>query len=269
MDEGISTPGGGKGAQVGRGALQVIGGVVPFVGGLFSAMAGAWSEKEQEKVNRFFEHWIHMIKDELKEKEQTVAEVMMRLDMQDEKITKRLESEEYQSLIKKTFRDWAGAESEDKRVFIRNILANAASSDISSDDVVRLFLDWIGVYSELHFRVIAAIYNTNGITRAGIWNKIGKGPVREDSADADLYKLLIRDLSTGGVIRQHRETDYYGNFIKKQSTGSRGTSSDRMKSAFDNEEQYVLTQLGQQFVHYAMTDLPLKITFKVPEEETP
>ncbi|MDD2542037.1 MAG: hypothetical protein PHH28_13465 [Desulfuromonadaceae bacterium] len=268
QEENISAPESGKKAQISRGALQVVGGVVPFVGGVLSAIAGAWSEKDQEKVNRFFEHWIQMIKDELKEKEQTVAEVMMRLDLQDDKITKRLESEEYQSLIKKTFRDWAGAESEDKRVFIRNILANAASTDISSDDVIRLFLDWIGVYSELHFKVIGAIYNTNGITRAGIWNKIGKGRVREDSADADLYKLLIRDLSTGGVIRQHRETDYHGNFIKKQNTGSRGSSTDKLKSAFDNEELYVLTQLGQQFVHYAMTELPPKITYKVPEEDT-
>lgn len=267
MQENISIPNSSKGAQIGRGALQTIGGAFPFVGGLLSAIAGAWSEKDQEKVNRFFEHWIQMIKDELKEKEQTVAEVMMRLDLQDEKITERLESEEYQSLIKKTFRDWAGAESEDKRVFIRNILSNAASSNISSDDVIRLFLDWIGIYSELHFKIIAAIYNVNGITRAGIWNKIGKVRVREDSADADLYKLLIRDLSTGGVIRQHRETDYNGNFIKKQSTGSRNASSDKLKSAFDNEEQYVLTQLGQQFVHYAMTELPPKIAYKVPDEE--
>jgi hypothetical protein len=38
-----------------------------------------------------------------------------------------------------------------------------------------------------------------------------------------------------------------------------------MKSAFDREEKYELTDLGQQFVHYAMTDLPLKIEYK-PEE---
>jgi hypothetical protein len=36
-----------------RGALQVISGAVPFAGGLFSAAAGAWSENEQERVNKF------------------------------------------------------------------------------------------------------------------------------------------------------------------------------------------------------------------------
>src|SRR6266550_8027350 len=142
---------------------------------------------------------------------------MALMEHQDEKITKRLESEEYQSLITKTFRDWAGAESEEKRQLIRNILVNAASTDLTSDDVIRMFLDWISNFSELHFRVIGAIYNSGGITRAGVWKKIGKGEVREGFADADLYKLLMRDLSMGSVIHQHRETDYDGNFIKKQS----------------------------------------------------
>ncbi len=43
-----------------------------------------------------------------------------------------------------------------------------------------------------------------------------------------------------------------------------------MTSAFDNQEQYELTELGQQFVHYAMTDLPIKIDVKSSynEEDT-
>ena len=32
-----------------------------------------------------------------------------------------------------------------------------------------------------------------------------------------------------------------------------------MESAFDEKDAYELSELGQQFVHYAMTDLPLKI----------
>jgi hypothetical protein len=38
--------------------------------------------------------------------------------------------------------------------------------------------------------------------------------------------------------------------------------SRKMVSAFDDNESYELTQLGQQFVHYAMTDIPPKIEFK-------
>lgn len=263
ISDNASFPESGKVAKISRGALQAIGGAIPFAGGVFSAVAGAWSEGEQDRVNRFFEHWVRMLKDELIEKEQTIIEIIARLNLQDEAIAARVESKEYQSLVKKTFREWSGAESEQKREYIRNILSNAAATQVSSDDVVRLYIDWINQYSEMHFQVIGAIYNSGGITRGLIWKKIGKGPVREDSADADLYKLLFRDLSTGGIIRQHRATDRLGNFIAKAPQRSpKGSGPKSLVSAFDNQEGYELTALGQQFVHYAMTDLPLRIEFK-------
>ncbi len=267
-DEELKLPESSKIAKISRGALQAVGGGVPFVGGVLSAIAGAWSEGEQEKVNRFFEHWVRMLQDELKEKECTIIEIMARLDLQDEAISKRIESKEYQSLVKKTFREWSGAESEQKRVFIRNILANAAATQVSSDDVVRMYIDWINQYSEMHFQVIGAIYNSNGITRGAIWKKIGKGTVKESSADADLYKLLFRDLSTGSIIRQHREVDYYGNFVTKQTQRRpKGSRPKPSVSAFDEVEGYELTELGKQFVHYAMSDLPLKIEFRDDSEQ--
>lgn len=264
-DDKKNLPVGGSTPKVIRGVLQVIGGAVPFAGGLLSAAAGAWSENEQERVNNFFRHWIKMLEDEIKEKERTILEIMARLDIHDEEIAKRLESKEYQSLLKKTFREWSGAESENKRIYIRNILANAAASSMTSDEVVRLFIDWLKTYSELHFKVIAVIYKhgTNGVSRGGVWNDLGKEAVMENSADADLFKLLFRDLSTGGVIRQHREVDYYGNFIAKTpQRRPKGSGPKPVTSAFDDEDSYELTELGKQFVHYAMTDLPLKIEYK-------
>jgi hypothetical protein len=259
----------GSAPKVIRGAMQVAGGIIPFAGGLFSAAAGAWSEKEQDKANKFFRQWLKMLEDEIKEKERTIIEIMMRLDIHDEEIAKRIESKEYKSLLKKTFREWSGTESEEKREYIRNILSNAAATTIASDDVIRLFIDWLKKYSELHFHVIAAVYNTNGISRGDLWEKIGKEPVREDSAEADLYRLLFSDLNIGRIVRQHRETSYDGSFLRKQ-TPKRGqgyTPPREMKSAFDREEKYELTDLGQQFVHYAMTDLPLKIEYKPEKEE--
>ncbi|HCR97515.1 MAG: hypothetical protein ACTH5L_09565 [Halomonas sp.] len=265
---GDEVPKGKRVAKYSRGVLQAIGGAVPFAGGVFSAIAGAWSEAEQGRVNRFFEHWVRMLQDELKEKEETIIEIMARLDLQDEAIAKRVESKEYQSLVKKTFREWAGAESEEKRIYIRNILSNAAASTVSSDDVIRMYIDWINQYSEMHFQVIGAIYNSGGITRGEIWRKIGKGPVREDSADADLYKLLFRDLSTGSIIRQHREVDRFGNFVPKPvQRRPKGSGPKPAVSAFDESEGYELTGLGQQFVHYAMSELPPKIEFKPDDEE--
>jgi hypothetical protein len=254
-------------SNLGRTTLQLLGGAIPFAGGLFSAFASSWSEFEQKRMNEFLQHWLKMLQDEIKEKEKTLFEIIARVNIHDEAIIGKMESIEYQSLMRKTFREWAGAESEVKRTYIRNILSNTATSDIASFDVVRLFIDWLKKYSELHFLVIRAIYNSSGISRGAIWEKIGKGPVREDSADADLYKLLIRDLSTGGIIRQHRETTHDGRFLKsapaKKSVYSKG--SKEMTSAFDTNEEYELTGLGEQFVHYAMTEVTTKIEEKASQ----
>lgn len=246
-----------------RGAINSFGGLIPVLGGLLSAAAGAWSEQEQEKFNQFLKQWIKMLEDEVREKAQTVLEIISRLDMHDEEIAKRVSSDEYQSLLRKGFREWSAAESEKKRQLFRNILANAAASRVVSDDVVRLFIDWLKTYSELHFDVVGKIYNHSGITRGGIWAALGREAVREDSADADLFRLLVRDLSMGGIIRQHRETDYAGNFVKKSAPrrGPGQRASSTMKSAFDDDDAYELTELGDQFVHYAMSDLPPKISF--------
>ncbi len=120
------------------------------------------------------------------------------------------------------------------------------------------------MYSELHFAVTASIYNDFGVTRARIWEKVGKEEVREDSAEADLFRLLIRDLSTGGIIRQHRDKDYAGNFLRKPALRRRkgAQAQTTMESAFEDTKGYELTELGQQFVHYAMTDLPIRIEFR-------
>jgi hypothetical protein len=267
-DEMPELPEGASGARALRFILNAASGAIPLAGGVLSAGAGAWSEREQERINDFLKHWLEMLLAEMKEKRQTILEITARLDVHDEKIAERIKSSEYQALLRKAFRDWAGTESEEKRKLVRNLLSNAASASFVSDDVIKLFLEWIRDYSELHFSVIGAIYNDAGITRTRIWQKLGRAPVREDSADADLFRLIIHDLSTGRIVRQHRETDYAGNFIAKQQrkgpTLPKGMQR-TMKSAFDDDEEYELTALGRQFVHYAMTDLPPKIEFKNPK----
>lgn len=266
------TPSGGKAGSAIRFVLNTAAGAIPLAGGLLAAGANAWSEHEQARVNDFLKHWLEMLAAEMKEKERTILEITARIDMQDEKTAERIRSPEYQSLLRKAFRDWAGTESEEKRKLVRNLLSNAAGSTLASDDVVKLFLEWIRDYSELHFAVIGAVYNNAGITRGGVWQKLGRKLVREDSSDADLFKLMFRDLSTGGMVRQHRETDYAGNFIAKPHR--RGPplpkgSPRPMKSAFDDDEQYELTSLGIEFVHYAMTDVPPKIEFDAEQAESP
>ena len=83
---------------------------------------------------------------------------------------------------------------------------------------------------------------------------------RDDSPEADLYRYLIRELSTGGVICQARATTDDGRFIKQRvvKRAPRGVVS-TMESAFEDTKQYVLTELGKQFVHYTMNEVVQRI----------
>lgn len=242
----------GNGPKIVRFALAFIGGAVPLAGGALAGTAGAWSESEQAHYNRIFASWLKLQEDELKEIALTMAEILSRLNLNDANIRQRIESPEYLSLVKKCFRDWSAAESEQKRVFVRNLLLNAAAHRLCSDDVVRMFIKWIDTYSEVHFSVIKFIYQNPGSTRKTIWLNVHGSLVRDDSPEADLYKLLIRDLSTGEIIRQHRQKDYQGRYIKETPKPRGQFSSQTLTSAFDDEKKYELTELGTQFVRYTM-----------------
>ena len=134
---------------------------------------GAWSENEQSTFNKLFAAWLKLQEEEIKEIGQTLAEVMLRIDIQDPLVEERVQSQEYLSLIRMCFRDWSAAESEEKRQYVRNLLSNAAVPEqICNDDIIRLFIKWIDDYSEAHFQVVKAVFNNSGITRGEIWMDI-------------------------------------------------------------------------------------------------
>jgi len=249
---------GGKRRKFARFALAALGSI-PWIGGFLSAAAVIDGEREQGKVNEMHQLWYDEHKDKLSELGQTISDILNRLQDFGEEIQNRIESPSYLMLIRKGFRSWDQADTQEKRNLIKNLLTNAGGTKLCPDDLVRLFIEWIDHYHEAHFKVIKEIYQNNGITRGEIWDKMHPERPREDSAEADLYKRLIRDLSTGGVIRQHRATTVYGEFIKKPIKNRHRTSSNTMKSAFDDMEPYELTQLGKQFVHYTMDELAPQI----------
>ena len=225
---------------------------IPWVGGVLSAVVARDAEQEQGEVNQLLEVWVKEHEQKFRELLSSIDQILIRLEeLENQGASPRTEEEEFLSLVRKGFRTWDESETKNKREIVCRLLINAGSTKLCSDDVVRLFLDWIDKYHEIHFAVIGAIYREPGISRADIWDEIGGEQVREDSAEADLFKLLIRDLSTGGIIRQQRDTSVDGQFYKKART-RRGSRV--MKSAFDENELYVLTSLGKQFVHYALQE---------------
>jgi|GEM_PF-6482967 len=89
--------------------------------------------------------------------------MVRRLESFGEEVKARLESEEYLALIRKGFGEWDHADTAEKKKLIANLLTNAGATNITSDDVIRLFLDWIETYHEVHFAVIGEIYKRQGI----------------------------------------------------------------------------------------------------------
>jgi hypothetical protein len=228
---------------------------IPWIGGVIAASAALHAEKEQGQVNLLMYRWLEQHQTTFKRLEETVASMVGRMQEIGEQVDERLQDDGYLGLVKHGFRVWDEASSNEKRDFVRRTLTNAAGTKLCSDDVVRLFLQWIEQYNELHFRVIRIVYRNPGITRAGTWQELHGGTVREDSAEADLFKLMIHDLSLGHVIRQERETTSDGQFLSRPRSTRRGTRSLVMKTAFDDETPYELTEVGNQFVHYAMDEV--------------
>lgn len=228
---------------------------IPWVGGLIAASASLSAERNQEEINDLHRMWLAEHQEKARELSSAFVEIFSRLQTFGDEIQERIESPEYLNLVKKCFRSWDEADTQDKKQMLKKLITNASAIKLCSDDLVRLFIAWIDQYHETHFMVIKEVYRHPGSTRAQIWDRIRGVRPREDSPEADLFKYLIRDLSTGGVIRQERETDGLGNFYKKERSPSRESSSRVMESAFEGTKPYVLTALGKQFVHYVMEDV--------------
>jgi len=230
-------------------------GSVPWVGGFLAAAASIPGDEGAGRADDLRTKWLEEHERKLKGLEATLRAIDDRMSNLGPGIEERIESPQYLMLVREAFRAWDRAETEDKRGYVANLLSNAAGTRICNDDVIRLFITWLDVYHETHFAVIREIYQNPGSTRFDIWTELYGATPREDSAEADLYKLLIRDLSTGSVIRQARDTNEAGQFLRKRAAHRRRSAPTVMESAFEDTKSYVLTELGKQFVHYTMSEV--------------
>ena len=233
-------------------------GAIPWVGGFIAAAIEL--RDNPDKIDDLQREWLEHHAAKLQQLQATLAQIAHRLEDFGDEINERLESPEFLALVDKGFREWDSAATEEKREYVRLLLANATASKLCSDDLIRLFLDWIRKYDDTHFNIIKAIYKTPGISRRNMWLAMHDTVPRDDSSEADLFKLLIHDLSLGHVIRQRRATTAGGQFMKQSTKGRKRTSGSRnMKSLFDPVDPYELTELGSQFVHYVMNEVAPQI----------
>ena len=192
-------------------------GSIPWVGGFISAAVSYKTEEGGIKTNNLQNQWLEEHAHKIVNLKKDLEDILERFESIGTQIEDRIQSEDYLLLVRKAFRTWDESDTKEKRSYVKNIVANSAGTRLCSDDVIRLFIDWLNLYHEAHFAVIREIYKNPGITRFEIWDSVYGDLPREDSAEADLYRMLIRDLSIGGVVRQERVTNEYGQFLKRKS----------------------------------------------------
>jgi hypothetical protein len=235
-------------------------GSIPWVGGFLSAAASYKAEEETLRQDSLQTQWLEEHHGKISMLRDTLQQIEQRFESLGAGIEERIQSEEYLALVRKAFRIWDETDTKEKQQYIANLVTNAAGTRVCSDDVVRLFLDWLDLYHEVHFAVIREIFKNPGATRFDIWSDLYGEIPREDSAEADLFKLMVRDLSMGGVIRQERDVNEIGQFVRKSpQRPRRGMTPTTMESAFEDTKPYALTDLGKQFVHYTMSEAVTRI----------
>lgn len=231
--------------------IDTAAGSLPWIGTILGAISDFKSEEEQIKNNNLYTAWLNEHRIKMTMLEETILNVLKRLNEFSDEINDRLESEEYLLIVRKSFKVWDNVETNEKRELVRKLLINASSNKIVQDDIIRLFLDWIEEYHEVHFSIIKHIRNNDGATRGDVWRALNGAIASEKSTEAGLYQLLFRQLSLGGlIIQKKKSTSIYGG-AKRQTK--------KKKSAFDNNDRYELTSLGNTFIHYAMDEVVDKI----------
>ena len=244
-------------------------GSIPWVGGFISAAVSYKTEEGALRTDDLQTQWLEEHARKITHLMRALQEIAERFETLGPQIDERIQSDGYLALVRRAFRAWDRADTDQKRRYVGNLVSNAAGTRLCSDDVVRLFIDWLDLYHEVHLSVIRAIYKDPGSTRFEIWDTIYGELPREDSAEADLFRLLVRDLSTGGVIRQERETNGYGQFLRKKTPRRKGSVPTTLESAFEETKSYGLTELGKQFVHYTMNEIVPRLGDGLPSDQGP
>lgn len=240
--------------KYGRFFLAALSGI-PWIMPL-SVIANLKAEFDQEGMNNALKMWLTEHQDKIQELVATINEILGRLDGFGDEVRARIESPEYLSLVRRGFRTWNEAETQEKRLMVKKLLTNAGAITLCADDQVRLFIDWIERYHEAHFAVMKEIYQNHGITKGNIWDNLHpEGRPQDNSAEAGLFSYLMRELNMGGIIHIEREVNVYGQTVRAQQQKRSSNKSSTLESPFEDTKNWELSALGQEFVRYVMEDV--------------
>src|SRR6266511_853204 len=147
-------------------------GAIPWVGGFLSAAASVRDDFKSERRDDLQTKWLDEHQKKIDRLGTTLNDIERRFEKLGATVEERIQSEEYLTLVRRAFRAWDEADTDEKRRYAANLITNAAGTKLCSDDVIRLFIDWLELYHETHFAVIREIFQNPGATRYEIWTAI-------------------------------------------------------------------------------------------------
>ena len=106
-------------AKYGRFIAAAALGSIPWIGGVFSAAIALQAEGGQERLDEMQKLWLHEHEEKISKLGMTIAQILQRLESLGDDVLGRIQSDEYLGLIRKGFKAWDRADTEEKREFIR------------------------------------------------------------------------------------------------------------------------------------------------------
>src|SRR5882762_125166 len=111
---------GGRGRKYSRFVMAALGSI-PWVGGLIAAAASLSAEKDQQKISDLQRLWLDEHKGKVQELGNTLNDIFGRLDNFGPEVQERIESPEYLALVRKSFRSWDEADTEEKKRMLKKL----------------------------------------------------------------------------------------------------------------------------------------------------
>ena len=97
------------------------------------------ARQSRSKTTSLYRLWLQEHQAKLLELGTTINDVLGRFEDFGEEMQERIQSDEYLGLVRRAFRSWDEADTQQKREHIKRVLTNAGGTKLCSDDTIRLF----------------------------------------------------------------------------------------------------------------------------------
>jgi hypothetical protein len=107
-------------------------GSIPWVGGFLSVAAELKLQEHDTQETSLQSQWLQEHARKLEELSETMEQTASRFEALGEQIDERLQSEEYLDVVRRAFRAWDRADTNEKRGYIGLLIANASATSLQS-----------------------------------------------------------------------------------------------------------------------------------------